>query len=198
MRPDALSTLALAGLLLGPGCQSEVDPGASSKARVMPKHGEVWGRDLAIGLGLQEWELCTELGQLDCIAEAHLITLGGVEPTTLGIDQPLPNASVSAPIAVDRVAMSACGERYRRDQAGPAVIFGPVLAEAGAVARRKVRDEVALLLVQRLLGRAATEEEVAALSDLYDAIEPVADDPARDWAVGACMVVATSTEALFY
>lgn len=199
MRPEPLLLLAM-GLftLAGPACQRADDPGTSAKARVMPKHGQVWGRDLATGLGLQEWELCQELGQLDCISQAHLITLGGVEPTTLGIDQPLPNASVSAPIAVDRVAMAACGERYERDLAGPAVLFGALLEGERGADRKKAREEVSHLLVQRLLAREATGDEVAALVDLYDAVEPISEDPDRDWAIGACMVVATSTEALFY
>ena len=201
MRPERLIAAALGLTLLalsGPACKRSDDPGISSKARVMPKNGQVWGRDLATGLGLQEWELCQELGQLDCISQAHLITMGGVEPTALGIDQPLANAAVSAPIAVDRVAMAACGERYRRDQAGPAVIFGAILDSAKGADKDKARDEVASLLVQRLLAREATQDEVAALSDLYDAVEPISEDPDRDWAIGACMMVATSTEALFY
>jgi len=166
----------------------------SSKARVMARSGAVWGRDLAGGLGLQEWELCSELGGYDCIAEAHLITLGGVEPTVLGIDQPLPNAAVSAPIAVDRVATSACGERYVRDSAGSPVIFGAILEED----TEKNRKAVSKLLIQRLLGREALEAELTSLEDLYATLTPLSKDLRRDWAVGACVVVATSTEALFY
>lgn len=199
MRPDHLLLWALGlSTLLGPACKTADDPGTSAKARAMPKHGQVWGRDLATGLGLQEWELCQELGQLDCISDAHLITLGGVEPTALGIDQPLANAAVSAPIAVDRVAMAACGERWERDLAGPAVIFGAVLEAKAGADRKKAREEVSSLLVQRLLARQATKDEVAALVDLYDALEDISEEPDRDWAIGACMMVATSTEALFY
>ena len=53
-------------------------------------------------------------------------------------------------------------------------------------------------LVQRLLSREPTKDELAALVDLYDEIEDLSSDPDRDWAIGACVVVATSTEALFY
>jgi hypothetical protein len=161
----------------------------------MPKTGLVWGRDLANGLGLNEWKLCSELGGYDCIGEAHLVTLGGVEPTTLGIDQPLPNASVSAPIAIDRVASSACATRWARDAAGPAVLFGAVL-EADTLPKRKA---VAEQLVQRVLGREATADEVKNLADeLYGSVSAVSKDLPRDWAVAACVVVSTSTEALFY
>lgn len=184
---------ALAAVLFV-GCKESEQPAASTKARVLAKPGPVWGRDLATALALEDWELCAELGVYDCIADAHRITLGGVEPTELGIDAPLPTAAVSAPIAVDRVAVAACGERLARDEAGPAVVFGPVLAQDDARARR----EVAGNLVRRLLARHPTETELSGLVDLHDTIAPLTDDPRREWSIGACMVVATSTEALFY
>ena len=194
MRPDLTILLSLLLLLLG-GCNRGDEAQASRTARVIPKSGAVWGRDLAQGLGLSEWELCTELGISDCIQDAHLITLGGVEPARLGIDDPLPEAPVSAPIAVDRVALSACGERLTRDEAGPAVLFGPVLEKDSKKNRRAVAEQ----LIIRLLSREPTKEEVDGLAiDLYADIEAASDAPARDWAAGACMVVATSTEALFY
>jgi len=122
-------------------------------------------------------------------------TLGGVEPTTLGIDEPLPNPTVSAPIAVDRVAVSACGERWARDVAGPAVIFAPVIAED----TEKAREAVAANLIRRLLSRQPEKAELEGLvTGLYADIAAASTDPKRDWAVGACVVIATSTEALFY
>jgi hypothetical protein len=117
-----------------------------------------------------------------------------VEPTVLGIDEPLANAAVSAPIAADRVASSACAERWRRDVAGPALLFGPVL-EGSNHARR---EDVARTLVRRLLGRDAEQAELAALTDFYDVVAAHSDDATRDWGVGACVIVATSTEALFF
>jgi hypothetical protein len=163
--------------------------------RVQPRSGEVWARDLGHALGLQPWELCAELGTRDCVEEAHRVTLGGVEPASLGIDAPLPEPSVSAPMAADRVAISACGERYARDKAGPALLFGPVLERDN----RWRRQEVGAALVLRMLGRPATDDELDALEALYDTIkDQISDDPVRSWAVGACVVVTTSTEALFY
>ena len=194
-RPRLLGVLLCSGLWAG--CATDVEsPTESRVGRVQAKSGEVWGRDLGQGLGLDAWDLCQELGDVDCITDAHRITLGGVEPTVLGIDQPLDNAAVSAPIAVDRVATSACAERYRRDQAGPAVVFGPALD--GDVASYNVRLMVSRALIERLLGRRANTDEEAALIDLYDALKPLSTDLSRDWSVGACVVVATSTEALFY
>ena len=54
MRRELIPVLAV--LLGGCGASTEVD--ISQKARVVPKGGEVWGRDLARGLGLDTWELC--------------------------------------------------------------------------------------------------------------------------------------------
>jgi len=186
---------SLALLALGVLTACAAGPRTTSRInRVQPRSGEVWARDVGNALGLQPWELCAELGTRDCVEEAHRITLGGVEPASLGIDAPLPEPSVSAPLAADRVAISACGERYARDKAGPAVLFGPVLDRDS----RRSREEVSAALVLRMLGRPATEDEVDALEALYDDIKDKADDPVRSWAVGACVVVTTSTEALFY
>lgn len=203
MRPDPLllprrpgaARRSLALLALGVLTACAAGPRTTSRInRVQPRSGEVWARDVGNALGLQPWELCAELGTRDCVEEAHRITLGGVEPASLGIDAPLPEPSVSAPLAADRVAISACGERYARDKAGPAVLFGPVLDRDS----RRSREEVSAALVLRMLGRPATEDEVDALEALYDDIKDKADDPVRSWAVGACVVVTTSTEALFY
>jgi hypothetical protein len=193
----ALLLVALLAMTVEGGCgRAEDGEGASKKLRVQAKSGEVWGRDLATGLGLQPWELCTELGTSDCITEAHRITLGGVDSARLGIDEPVDQALVSAPIAVDRVAISACGERFERDRAGAAVIFGPVLDDDD----KKARVEVAENLVRRLLSRHPTKADTDGLLALYDVLEPVSKpgQRVRDWSVGACVVVATSTEALFY
>jgi hypothetical protein len=187
--------IIVATFLAACGGGSNQEPtSVSAKARVMAKGGKVWGTDLANGLGLQAWDLCAELGTYDCLEDAHLVTLGGVDAANLGIDDPLPNASVSAPIAADRVAIAACAERYDRDVEGPAVVFGPVLK--GDTAGH--REDVAKNLVQRLLGREPNDAEVDSLLALHDTLGSVSADLARDWSIGACVVVATSTEALFY
>lgn len=202
MRPDPLrgSPRALSGLLLmgatlaGCGQEPPATPTESRIGRVLPKSGEVWGRDLAAGLGLRPDELCQELGQIDCITDAHAITLGGVDAAGLGIDAPLADPPVSAPMAVDRVAQSACALRYARDLDGPAVIFGPVLDADLPHSRARV----ATALVERLLGRETNPAELQGFEQLYADLQPVSDDLRRDWSIGACVVVSTSLEALFY
>ena len=202
MLPERTLRSALLVVLVATGCSKDetkstspaVGEDVSRKARVLPKGGQVWGRDLALGLALSEHELCRELDTLDCLSEAHLITLGGVEPARLGIDEPLETTPASAPIAADRVALAACSLRYERDLSDTAVVFGPVLDSASARSRAQVADN----LIERLLARAPNAEEVAALEALYADLSGISTDLERDWAVGACMVVATSTEALFY
>ncbi len=191
-------------LALGAACSGESEPdvkvtplpdaAASRVERVLPKSGEVWGRDLAAALALDEFELCQELGTEDCIRDAHRITMGGMEAERLGIDEPLENALVSAPIAFERVAISACGVRYDRDGEGTPVLFGAVRSADTLQARRQVGEN----LVRRLLARQPTQVDVDALEGLHGALSPISDDLVRDWSVGACVVVATSTEALFY
>ena len=189
------------GLLLLFACTPErtqpeapEEAAVSRKLRVIQKTGTVWGRDLAAGLGLAETELCRELGVSDCITGAHRITLGGVEPERLGIDRPLEHPPVSAPIAADRVAIAACARRYALDREGPSVLFGPVLGADTVESRTTVAEN----LIRRLLTRHPTADDVQVLLALHTRLAPVATDLTRDWSVGACVVVATSTEALFY
>ncbi len=193
-KSSRLVAFLLAPLLLSGGCGKADPTSQSQKSRVKAKSGAVWGRDLANALGLQEWKLCSELGSYDCIAEAHRITLGGVEPTVLGIDQPLPNASASAPIAVDRVAISACSQRFDLDQAGSPVLFGPVIQKDSPAARTEVSEN----LIRRILARNPDKAEVDGLVELHQTLQPLSKNLVRDWSVGACVVVATSTESLFY
>ena len=62
----------------------------------------------------------------------------------------------------------------------------------------QARQEVSENLVRRLLARQPTQADVDALEGLHDAIGSASSDLVRDWSVGACVIVATSTEALFY
>ena len=165
------------------------DP-ASRHPQVLAKTGEMYSQDLATALALPRDQVCKELGSYDCARVAHRIALGGVEPYVLRIDQPLNVTPVSAPLAVDRIALSACGARAEADFTAPgaAVIFG-ALAQGGsdgpALAVRSLYD--------RLLGRDPDPSELSALLELN-----VAPASPREFAVLACFVVATSLENLFY
>lgn len=187
-----------------PAAEPEPDPGPqaivpSHKARVKFKGGERYARDLAAALDVERGELCLELGRFDCVTEVHGIALGGVEPYDKGIDEPLPVAPVSAAIAVDRVALSACTARVDADLEDPAaaVIFGGLLrAEEPS---RAALEGVAADLVDRILRRDATPDEVAAIADFYAEVEAETDDAAvRAFGQLSCFAVATMLEALFY
>ena len=185
----------------GTNRQGNSDPVESAKARVKFKEQGRFVRDLASALDLPRNEVCNELGLYDCYEAAHRITLGGVEPYRRGIRDPLPVAPVTAPIAVDRVALTACATRVDRDFDTPsdAVMFKQ-LAEIGA--NETTLEESARTIYDRLLRRDATEGEVDSLVGFYDetvdALEGTDEEPAREWAIASCFAVATTLEGLFY
>ena len=188
----SLVLLPLFGLL---ACGGNVDDRELSAApHVKAKSGTVWRNDIMQGLSLNQQQVCLELGLYDCIDDAHRIAMGGVDPERLGIDVPLERPPSSAPIAFDRAAINACQTRYTLDTQGSPAIFGAVLASN----TEEARSTTANLLVQRILARDATSEERTELAALYDTIAPLSQDPVTDWSIGACVVVATSLEALFY
>jgi hypothetical protein len=96
---------------------------ASRQARVKYKSGARYANDLAAALDLPREAVCRELGRYDCVDEVHRIVLGGVEPYTLGVREPLPSIAVTAPIAQDRVALAACTARIERDLAASEPVF---------------------------------------------------------------------------
>ncbi|WP_428266648.1 hypothetical protein [Haliangium sp.] len=168
---------------------------ASTKARLQRKGPALLANDLARALALPRAELCRELGTYDCF-DTHSILLGGVEPYRLGVDEPITVPSVAAPMAVDRIALSACGERAARDLDDPdsAEIY---VALDPAAPTTEALSGAAGRLYERLLARPAEVAEIDALVDLYAELEP-SPEPARTWAQLACYAVATSTEHLFY
>jgi hypothetical protein len=167
---------------------------ASSRARVKRKSPALLASDLGQSLDLARVDLCRELGSHDCF-EAHDVLLGGVEPYELRVDEPLATPTVAAPMAVDRIVLSACGERVARDFAEPdaAVVFAEV---AAGTPGDDARAAVAKRLYERLLARPARSSEIDALVAFHAELGAGAE--ARDWAQLACYAVATTTEFLFY
>jgi len=170
------------------------------QARVKYKSGARYANDLAAALDLQRDAVCRELGRYDCVDEVHRIVLGGVEPYTLGVREPLPSIGVTGPIAQDRVALAACTARIERDLAASAPVFltavdvdAPTPGQLEATAGR---------FYDRILRRAATPDEVSALAQFHST---VTDEPGesgatvtRDWAILSCFMVATTLESIFY
>lgn len=208
--PVALGAILLAGTSLAlSGCGDDGSAGppdgppgnvtqpASARARVKRKSPALLASDLGQALDLPRAELCAELGSHDCF-DTHEILLGGVEPYKLRIDEPLAAPSVASPMAVDRIVLTACGERAARDFDAPAdaVVFAEVAGTPGAP-DPAARAAVAGRLYERLLARPAGAREIDDLVGFYDALG-TSPQPARDWAQLACYAVATTTEFLFY
>jgi hypothetical protein len=130
----------------------------------------------------------------------HRIVLGGVEPYTLGVREPLPSLGVTAPIAQDRVALAACTERIERDLAASEPVFltavdvdAPTPGQLEATAGR---------FYDRILRRAATPDEVSALAQFHSTVTGERGESGAtatyDWAILSCFMVATALESIFY
>ena len=163
----------------------------SARANVKPKVPGVLAADLAASLELSTDALCQELSSIDCFA-AHDIALGGVDPYESAVFDPLPEPGVSSPIAADRIALSACGERVARDFDGDPVLFAEIRDGADDPEARAV---VAERLYIHLLRRDGEPREVQALVDFWDALP---EQDAETWAQLSCFALATSLENLFY
>ncbi|MEM1349111.1 MAG: hypothetical protein AAGI01_11180 [Myxococcota bacterium] len=183
---------------LEPPVEPEAVVAPSTKGRVKFKGPERWGNQLARGLGLQRDELCKELSNFDCLEDAHRIALGGVEPYRLIINEPLPIPPVTAPIAADRVALSACSARAERDLANPtnALIYDAL--PEGAAPDEQALHAMGRKLYRRLLSRDPQDDELEELVAFWALIADDTTDHARDWATMTCYAVATSVESLFY
>jgi len=176
----------------GPGPATQAP---SARPRVKFKTAERYAADLSTALSLPRASLCSELDAFDCIT-VHRIALGEVDAFGLRLFEPLETMPITAPIAVDRIGLTACGERAALDfeTPGNAASFSEVAS--GDASNLADREAVVMRLYEQLLLRQATDGEVEAVAGLYDDMPE--DDRAQTWAQMACFVVATSTEALFY
>lgn len=172
-------------------------PLPSLSSRLKARTGTVYANDLAVALELPRESVCKELGRYDCAETVHKIALGGVEPYVLGLQNPLPIAPITAPIAIDRIALNACVERARLDfeEMGQGV-FAP-LAVVDGPPSVAVREEVVGGLYRKLLKREANAEELSLAVAFYDELAD-GTAPTRDFAVLSCFAVATHVEAVFY
>jgi hypothetical protein len=235
-----LKKLALALVICGAACSSGdpasprngagdgndaggVDPNAqalsiaSPKANVRFLNAGRLSKTFAKALGLQEDELCKELGQFSCVDFIHKISLLGTDPYLFGVNDPLPTTTTSTPLVVERVATAGCVLRVKRDLSpappSPSTHAAQVVRPNGALFNRlpigpngkmnASAPEVALTIDQlyvRGLQRHAAQTETEDLRQLYRDIEalPASTAPAADWSVATCVAVLTSMESLFY
>jgi len=169
----------------------------SRHPRVRFKGGARWSAQLARGLDLDRDAMCQELGLYDCASKVHKIALGGVEPYRLRIDDPLPAAPITAPIAVNRIALSACSKRAKMDTDDPdnASVFKELSAKPSSEDLRAMGNR----LYQRLLSRDAEPGELDEFEQFWtDVQDEGPEKPQLQWATMSCFAVATSTEMLFY
>lgn len=168
------------------------DVAQSREAKLKFIGGERYAQLLAEVLEIDRSDVCKELNTFDCIDVIHRITLGGVEPYRQLVFEPLEVAPVTAPIAVDRVALNACQARVDQELAGDADAF---------LVRPSVEEKQIAIqtLYERAFRRQAERQEVDALLAFADRVASSDVDDA-DAAFGTlfCMSVMTSLEALFY
>jgi hypothetical protein len=174
-------------------------PVPSQDPRVKFKDGERYLRDLSAALSIPRAEICKELSQYDCVDRAFRIALGGVEAPNMGIHQPLEEAALTAPIALDRVALHVCINRVERDVKDPqnAIIFRPMAEGQTPVAWRASVTET---LYDAILRRAPSPAESGRMIAYFDEVAAggTGADAGKDWATLSCFALASSLENIFY
>jgi hypothetical protein len=170
----------------------------SADPRVKFKDGERFLGDLAAALGLPRESVCKELSQYDCYSDAFRIVLGGMEPYGIRAVEPIEQASLTSPIALDRVALRVCSTRVAEDIKDPqkAVLY---LAPAHVKnPDKKWKKETVARLYDKLLRRDASAEEIAHMMEFYSTVAAKHAGDAKDWVVLGCFSVASSLESVFY
>jgi hypothetical protein len=180
------------------------DPGYRISARpdLQWKRFAALEADLSAALELPPEALCVELGRESCIREAHLVPLGGNNPFKTGMLEPSSEPLATTPFAIDRIVLSACGERVRRDrEAGQsdARVFSQFPLEGDAPAPGDAATtQLVSSLFRRLLARDPAEHEVPLIAALAADSEGGQAIAAADFAVLACYAIGTTTEFLFF
>ena len=182
-------------------------PVASVDPRVKFKDGERYLRDLSANLDMPREEICKELSRYDCMTDAFRIVLGGVEAPNLLVNEPIENAALTSPIAVDRVALHVCSNRVRMDRENPekAVLFRAGAFGADGQAKNpdaKWLNATADAIYGSILMRSPSEREIQNLAAYYTQVSDGrainSSDVAADWVILSCFAVASSLEAVFY
>jgi hypothetical protein len=154
--------------------------------------------DLMGALELAQDQVCVELGDQSCIREAHLVPLGGNEPYVSGLMKPAREPLATTPSVIDRVLLSACSARARRDaEEEPRVFKALDFAAPLPGAEDPVIATTIVALYQRLLARDPRPRELEIVSQLAAPADG-ASLSAQDFAVLACFAIGTTTEFLFF
>ena len=176
-------------------------PPASLDPKIKFKDGERYLGDLSSALEIPRDSICKELGQYDCFRDAFRIVLGGVEAENLGVNVPLEEEALTAPIALDRVAMHVCINRVKLDLDDPKHAVLLKNAPKGAAGKGWLKSTTANMY-DRILNRAPTAFETAQVTAFYDVVAKQDGKPnpnaAKDWVTLSCFATASSTENIYY
>jgi hypothetical protein len=166
------------------------------------KSVRILSQELSLGLGIPASELCFELETESCLGSVHKVALLGVEAFLSDAYSAFKETQDATAAALDRVALSACAERARRDIAGSDDgIFSALAVVNGRIENLSAPSTQASIeaLYLNLLRRKPSQTESAELSDLYgEIVSNGSAAPAQDWATLSCFTVATSSEFIFY
>lgn len=211
----ALANAACTGMTTGTN-EPDPEPGVAADAgpevdQVAPstKNELLWRRYRAFEQGLGEAlnlasnNICEELGRYDCIEDVHLVALGGNDPFTAGMHQPMKAPTATTPVAVERLVLSACDKAVTADASRPVPLIFLDLDLSAVAAPLDLDDELTSLAVgdtltslyRRLHARDPLPTERA------KALEIISGDPdpmqPREFALLACFAIASTTEAVF-
>lgn len=189
----------------GPDASSPPDtgPAVSATRRLRFKRFDQLQLELERVLALGPTEVCRELDRFDCTSDVHRVALGGSDPYLANVYEPASEPPLNAPLAWERVVLTACAERVDRDLASPteaAWLKEVDVDQTGALdpASPAVEHAVRTIYREGLL-RDPSGEEVGAWRDEYRSIADAgAEHPARSWARVLCGAVLTSGEFVFY
>ncbi len=184
------------------GAETGGEPGEltpSTRAHLQWKRNAGLEGDLARALELAPDQVCSELGSGSCTRDIHHIALGGSDPLSIGLYEPLPDTLVTTPVVFDRLVLSACTNRATLDREGTAVVFTALDLKGGnaPAAGDEAFNATITSLYQRLLSRDPDPEELELLGRLTTGPEGEAVS-AFDFAILSCFTIGTTTEFLFY
>jgi hypothetical protein len=181
--------------------KADAGPPASMDPKIKFKDGDRYLGDLSAALQIPRQSICQELGQYDCFNDAFRIVLGGVEAENLGVNVPLEEEALTAPIALDRLALHACVNRVKLDLGDPNHAVLMKKAPKGKASKGWLKATTATVY-DRILNRAPTAFETAQMTGFYTQVA-VKDgkpnpDATKDWVTLSCFATASSTENIFY
>ncbi len=188
----------------GGGEETESDPPPVESCdpagpTVVWKRVDALAADLGRALELDQGELCTEIGSAPC-AEVHRVALGGSDPLNTALYRPFAEPLATTPLAIERLALSACVLRVDRDAAGAPEVFSEMPLDSEPLSASNAGSafaKQAASLGRRMLARDLTVDEIATLEPL-GRDEEGAPVTSHDAAVLLCFTLATSTEMSFF